>query len=47
VKKETRGRHGNDKTLEKNIEHFPGSSVVEPAQSRLAHLKLEIKGEKE
>ena len=47
MKKETRGRHGNDKTLEKNIEHFPGSSVVEPAQSRLAHLKLEIKGEKE
>ncbi|MGA2854414.1 MAG: tetratricopeptide repeat protein, partial [Verrucomicrobiota bacterium] len=33
-------------TLEKIIEHFPGIAVAELAQSRLAHLKLEIKGKK-
>jgi tetratricopeptide (TPR) repeat protein len=34
-------------TLEKIIEHFPGMAVAELARSRLAHLKLEIKGQKE
>jgi tetratricopeptide (TPR) repeat protein len=34
-------------TLEKIVEHFPGMAVAELAQSRLAHLKLEIKGQKE
>jgi tetratricopeptide (TPR) repeat protein len=34
-------------TLEKIIEHFPGMAVAELAQSRLAHLRLEIKGKKE
>ncbi len=34
-------------TLENIIEHFPGMAVAELAQSRLAHLKLEIKGQKE
>ena len=32
-------------TLEKIIEHFPGMAVAELARSRLAHLKLEIKGQ--
>lgn len=34
-------------TLEKIIEQFPGMAVAELARSRLAHLKLEIKGQKE
>ena len=34
-------------TLEKIIEQFPGLPVAALAQSRLAHLKLEIKGRKE
>jgi tetratricopeptide (TPR) repeat protein len=34
-------------TLEKIIEHFPGMAVADLARSRLAHLKLEIKGKKE
>jgi len=34
-------------TLEKIIEHFPGMAVAELAQTRLNHLKLEIKGQKE
>jgi len=34
-------------TLEKIIEHFPGMAVADLARSRLAHLKLEIKGQKE
>jgi tetratricopeptide (TPR) repeat protein len=34
-------------TLEKIIECFPGMAVAELAQSRLAHLKLEMKGQKE
>ena len=34
-------------TLEKIIEHFPGMAVAELAQSRLNHLKLEMKGQKE
>jgi tetratricopeptide (TPR) repeat protein len=34
-------------TLEKITEHFPGMAVAELAQSRLAHLKLEIRGQKE
>jgi tetratricopeptide (TPR) repeat protein len=32
-------------TLEKIIEHFPNMAVAELARSRLAHLKLEIKGQ--
>jgi len=34
-------------TLEKIIEQFPGLPAAALAQSRLAHLKLEIKGRKE
>ena len=34
-------------TLEKIIENFPGMAVAELAQSRLAYLRLEIKGKKE
>jgi len=34
-------------TLEKIVEHFPGMAVAELAQSRLNHLKLEMKGQKE
>ncbi len=33
------------RTLEKIIEHFPDMAVAELARSRLAHLKLEIKGQ--
>jgi tetratricopeptide (TPR) repeat protein len=34
-------------TLEKIIEHFPDMAVAELARSRLAHLKLEIKGQQQ
>jgi hypothetical protein len=34
-------------TLEKIIEHFPAMAVAELARSRLAHLKLEIKGQQQ
>ncbi len=34
-------------TLEKIIEHFPNMAVAELARSRLAHLKLEFKGQKQ
>lgn len=34
-------------TLERIIERFPGSVVAERAQSRLNHLRLELKGQKE
>ncbi len=45
-------RHGADydttrETLEKIIEQFPGAAVAELARTRLNHLKLELKGQKE
>jgi hypothetical protein len=40
-------RQGARPTLEKIIGHFPGMAFAGLAQSRPAHLKLEIKGQKE
>jgi hypothetical protein len=45
-------RHGADydtvrETLERIIERFSNSAVAELARARLAHLKLELKGQKE
>jgi outer membrane protein assembly factor BamD (BamD/ComL family) len=45
-------RHGADydmvrETLEKVVERFSNSAVAELARARLAHLKLELKGQKE